>query len=83
MDRRGFLVRGFAPVALATLAGPSQGDIVVITPAHYLLFVDATVADTNFLQEAQLPEGCIINVIPLKLGGADIDEAIRLYKMEK
>lgn len=84
MDRRSFIVRGFAPVALATLGGPRPGDIVIVQPGHYLLFVDDHIMDTaEFVTGAQLPEGCVVNVIPLKLGPHQtIDDAVRLYKME-
>lgn len=84
LDRRGFLIRGFAPVALAALAGPREGDIVIVQPGYYLLFVDALAVDVHsIVKSMELPQGCTINVIPVRLSNVDsIDDAVRLYKME-
>jgi hypothetical protein len=89
--RRAFFAHALAAVPFTTqltINGREATAAAKLHPgAHYLLFVDVQVADCNLLMEQQaanLPEDCVVEIIPLKLKhGQTMDEAVRLYRVEK
>lgn len=86
ISRRGFLVQGTLGVPLFALSDGNFSREAKIEPGqYYLLFYDAEVLDGEDVARREFPtfmKDTVIELVPLKLHGRPIEEAIKLYKVE-